>query len=330
MSPILELADRGRDVINLRVGHSRVNGETKAGIGGRFRERKGSGLVTKVGEASLQVQRHGVVERGAHALGLQVLAQLVPLGMAHDVEVVHALGVGGLDREHERGLREQLVVPVGDLSPGPGPGGKVGQLDRQNRPLDAFHSIVVADLVMVVPGRRTMLAQAAGAFGKVGVVGHQGPGFAAGSEVLARIEAESGNHPECSGGTTLVFCAMGLRRVLDQGNPTSLANLQDWIQVKWMSVEMHRHDRLGPRRDRLLEQARIEIHRLLLDVDKDGLGADVGDGPAGRDEGEGRRYDLVAGTDVEQAHRDMQRRGSAVEAHAILRADEGREIVLEF
>ena len=73
----------------------------------------------------------------------------------------------------------------------------------------------------------------------------------------------------------------------------------------------------------------VQVHRRLVDVDEHGLGADIGDGPAGRDEGERGRDDLVAGPDVQEAHRDVQGGGAAVEADAVARADIGGELALE-
>ena len=131
--------------------------------------------------------------------------------------------------------------------------------------------------------------------------------------------------------TTLpaILRAVRLRGVFDQRQIVLAANRQQRVQVRRVPVEMDRQDRLGARRDGAFDQLRVQVERRVVNIHIDRLGAHVGNGPTGGDESAGGGDDLIARADVEQQHRDMQRRGAAVEPDAMLRAAKPGEILLE-
>src|ERR1700677_443806 len=89
--PVPEFPDHRGDVLDLRIGQFRVHRQAEPTLGCPLRYGKVARLPAQLREALLEVDRHRVVERGPHAPGLEVVAQPVPRGVPHDVEVVHAL-----------------------------------------------------------------------------------------------------------------------------------------------------------------------------------------------------------------------------------------------
>ena len=81
-------------MLDLRIGQFRVDRQAEATFGRPFRDRIVAGLSPEFRETFLKVQGQRVMQRGPNAFGLEMLAQLVALGMAHDVEMVDAFGSG--------------------------------------------------------------------------------------------------------------------------------------------------------------------------------------------------------------------------------------------
>src|SRR6202012_1217640 len=67
----------------------------------------------------------------------------------------------------------------------------------------------------------------------------------------------------------------------------------------------------------------------VVDIDVNGFCADVGDGPTGGDEGEGRSDDFIAGADAENDHGHVERGSAAVESDAMLSAQVFGEVLFE-
>ena len=70
--------------------------------------------------------------------------------MAHDVKMPGALGVIGFLRQLERRIGQQLLITPRDAAAFTRPGIEVAQLDAEDCALNAFHSIIVADFVVVI------------------------------------------------------------------------------------------------------------------------------------------------------------------------------------
>ncbi len=92
---------------------------------------------------------------------------------------------------------------------------------------------------------------------------------------------------------------------------------------------MHRHDRLGARRDRRDRGGRIDVERVGLDVDEHRLRADPGDAAGGREERIGARDHLVAGPDVQRHQRREHRVGAGRQADGVRRVQVRFQLALE-
>src|SRR5262245_17198781 len=93
---------------------------------------------------------------------------------------------------------------------------------------------------------------------------------------------------------------------------------------------MHRQNSLGPRRDRLFQFGRIKGPALRVNIHKYRLGPGVADRPSGGDEGHWRGNDLVAWTDIEEPHSQVQRACAGINAHTMLDAAIIGERLLKF
>src|SRR5262249_54221682 len=86
-------------------------------------------------------------------------------------------------------------------------------------------------------------------FGARTVVGGDCSGFAASTQVLARIETEGRRNSDGSGGSPfsfflgIVFGAMCLTRVFDYQQPILFCLLKNGIHVRHLAIEMHWHNR---------------------------------------------------------------------------------------
>jgi hypothetical protein len=82
------------------------------------------------------------------------------------------------------------------------------------------------------------------------IVGRDEPAIAERAEVLARKEREARCRAHRAGLTATIGCANRLTRVLDHRNASTPRDLEDRIHLRAEAVEMDRHDRLRPRRQR--------------------------------------------------------------------------------
>ena len=218
--------------------------------------------------------------------------------MAHDVEVPDAFGKAGLLRQLQGRSGEQLGVAAGNALAALGPFIQMFEFDTEHGALNAFHAIIVADFIMVVADGGAVFAQGTGAGGEVGVVGDEGAAFAKGSEVFAGVKAEAGDFAEGADGTAFVFGAMGLGGIFDEGEFVMAADFADGIEVEGLAIEVHGHDGFGARGDGFFDEFGVEVEGGVVDIDVNGPGADVGNGPTGGDKGEGGADDFVADADV--------------------------------
>jgi hypothetical protein len=82
-------------------------------------------------------------------------------------------------------------------------------------------------------------------------------------------------------------------------------------------------------RDRALDLRRIDEERVGIDVHEDRRRSAVDDRVRGRDEGERRREDPVARTDVVRQQGRVERDGAVAHRHRVARAHLAREVLLE-
>jgi hypothetical protein len=127
----------------------------------------------------------------------------------------------------------------------------------------------------------------------------------------------------------LVACAEALRGVFDHRKAALRRDGVDLVHVRRLTVERDRHDRPRARRDCALEEPRIEVAGVGLDIDQHRLRPEEHDHLHGCDEGERAGDHFVARLDVERYQRDEERVGAAGANDGVLHADMGRQALLE-
>ena len=144
-----------------------------------------------------------------------------------------------------------------------------------------------------------MVPQAPHGLGDAVVVGRDGPALARRND-LAGMEREAGREAERAARAAAPPAAERPGGVLDQ------RQVRELLDARRTAEEMHGEDRAGARAD--LDQRRVDVHRLRIDVDEDGPQTGERDHVGRRREGVGGHQDLVAGIEVEGEHRKVQRR----------------------
>src|SRR5690606_33693172 len=100
------------DVIPLLARELGVDRQRKHLLGGTLRDRAVARCIAEIRKALLTMERHGVIDLGADALGRKVRAQLVPAADADDVLVKYVSSafddVGYANGAPDAGGLEQL------------------------------------------------------------------------------------------------------------------------------------------------------------------------------------------------------------------------------
>ena len=181
-------------------------------------------LVLEIGEAALSVQRHGIVDLRADALGGQVSAQLVALARANHV-LVEDVPEARHSRRHLHGWpkvsrAEQLVVMIRVGLPRARPGVEMLQLDHEHRRLQLVEPKVAADQRVVVLRLAAVHAQDAHALVQPAVVADAHAGVAECAEILRREERQAADVADAAGPPAVrQRGADRLRGILDDGEP---------------------------------------------------------------------------------------------------------------
>ena len=120
-----------------------------------------------------------------------------------------------------------------------------------------------------------MIAVEPGIFRNIVTVGGQEPGIATGIQVLQRVGGEAPGVAKSAAWFAVIERADGLRRIFDNRKPVPLGNVPDRPHIGDPSGQMHRHDRLGFRRDFFLDFRRIDI-LIGQHIGEDRRGPDMG------------------------------------------------------
>ena len=225
------------------------------------------------------------------------------------VDVARLVG-GQLDELAE----PELGVARGRLAPCGVPAGEVRQEDAEHRGLDGVEPRVRPDELEGLLVARAVEAQHPHALGDLVVEARHEPAVAEREEVLRREEAER----RADAGLRDALGAERLRGVLDQREPER----RELGERRRPAEEVHRHDRLRPRRDPRGDVLRIEVQRHRVDVGEDRRRADAGDRLGGRVERERRADHLVAAPDPERLEREDERVGAVRDADRVRHAEE--------
>jgi hypothetical protein len=121
---------------------------------------------------------------------------------------------------------------------------------------------------------------------------------------------------------SVVARTMGLRGILDYDQVVAPRDREQRVEVRRPAVQVHRHNRLRPRRDGSGHRRRIDRVGRGLHVDEYRRRAHGEDRQDRRDERIGGRDDFVAGPDFESAQRELDCRQPGADADRVARADE--------
>ncbi len=255
----------------------------------------------------------GVVNGGADAAGVEDLPHAVARGQPDDVKVVDAA------RPVQRRLdalnpAERRAVLVCDPPPRRVPSVEVPQLYPEDGRLHRIEAAVEADRSMLILFARAAVAQHRDPLGEIGPRRRHRPAVAGSAEVLGRIEAEAADIAEAAGAPAAIKGAVRLSRVLDHRQRMLCRDGGHCIHIGALPVEVHRDDRLRPRRDRGLDLAGIDQRIVMAHVDQHRPRAAERYGKCGRREGHGRDDHLVARAQPESTAGKLQRIGAAADA----------------
>ena len=182
---------------------------------------------------------------------------------------------------------------------------------------------------MVVARALAVRAQQAHAIGEVGVARDDGSAVAPAAEVLRRVEREAADVAERADALAAVEGAVRLRRVLDHAEARGAGDLEDRVQIDGRAHQVDRDHRARARADRGRDGLGRQQVRLGVDVDETRRRAGEADRLGRGDERVGRDDHLVAGADVEDPQREREGLGAGGDAHGVLGAAVGGELLLE-
>ncbi len=143
------------------------------------------------------------------------------------------------------------------------------------------------------------------------------------------MQREAGGDAVGAGALSGEFRQDALAGVLDHRKIVALGDLHQLDHVGDLAGQLHRHDRLGPRRDRGLDLVDIHAEGIVA-IDQHRRRAGFGDRADGGDEGVGGGDDLVAVADAERLQRQLERIGAGADADRVTGADQLGEALLEF
>jgi len=216
--------------------------------------------------------------------------------------------------------------------------GQVSSWPKRKSGEDVAHHVTAAD---VDPGVFVdFAAEETGAVGAFfaddfgagderGIVEEKRATFAAG-DVFRFVETLRGHRAESAEPAAAVFAEEAVGVVFDDGEIVFAREGEDGVHFAADARVVHGNDGAGARGDELRELTFVEVERVGADVGENDAGAAEREGVGGRDEGEGRKDDLVAGLDVEQqrGHLERVRAGSGDERAR--NAEDGFEQLLGF
>ena len=188
---------------------------------------------------------------------------------------------------------------------------------------------IVAEHLHLVAVAQPVVAQEPQLAVHLVVVGHDDAGVAPDVDDLQRVHGEGGGNAPGADAPAVELAHQTLAAVLDDRQLVALGDCRDALHLGDVAGEVHGHDRLGARGDRLLELIDVHAERVVA-VDEDGTRAHLGDRADCGVEGIGGGDDLVAGTDAERAQRNFESICAGADADGVLDAERLGEHLLEF
>ena len=131
------------------------------------------------------------MQRAPDLVSFQIFFQVVAAWGGGRRKMIGTLGPIRLMRQLQWRVRQQFLITMRHAAPLSVHAFEMLQLDAEHRALNAFHTVVVSDLVVVIALSRAVLAEGASPGRKRGVVCDQSPTFAVSTEVFSGIKAET-------------------------------------------------------------------------------------------------------------------------------------------
>ena len=107
----------------------------------------------------------------------------------------------------------------------------------------------------------------AGSVSKVRVLSDDPASISERPQYLAGIEAEGCAYSELTRSTSPVLRSVRLSRILNYHDSVSVGDLQNWVHVRDLAVEMDGQDNFGSLGDRCFQEGRIHVERCVVGVD---------------------------------------------------------------
>ena len=270
------------------------------------------------------MQGHRILHSRVDLASLQCRGETIPVVAADDVEVIH----GGRPRCHRRQAQpihggQPFLVALGDLTPACIPSIEMRELHSQDRTLQAIHSVIEPQLCVGefrATRNLTVVAQRAHACGHGFVGGGDASCITVSSQVLPGIEAETPRPTQRTDDLTFVTCTLGLRCVLDQSGSARLSDLFQGVHIRWMTVDVDRHDDTSTIRHLLLHTGGIERQIVLFHVGKNDPGAEMADRFCRGSKSVRRGDDLIPGFEIEAFQSQRQCIGAIADPDTVINA----------
>src|SRR5688572_22442530 len=147
---------------------------------------------------------------------------------------------------------------------------KMAQLHTQHGSLQTFHSIIVANSVVMVFAALPVIAQLFDDLHIFAVISYHRSAFPVCAQVLPWIKTETGELAHAAGALSFVFSPVRLRSIFDHYEVMASRDFQDGIHVRASSIQMNRHDCFCAGSDGFFHQRRIHSADLRIDVDQYG------------------------------------------------------------
>ena len=128
------------------------------------------------------------------------------------------------------------------------------------------HPIVESGYPLPALASIAPIAQGSGVLRPIWAVGHDYARFAAGSQVLAWVKAETASVAKTADAPALVLRSMRLGGVFNDGEAVLPCDLQDRVHVRGMAVKVHRDDCPRAWGDHRFDTGGVDSERLGIDV----------------------------------------------------------------
>src|SRR5260221_8556723 len=123
---------------------------------------------------------------------------------------------------------------------------------------------------MVIANERTVIAQLPERLRKHGIVRYTHTRFAIGPQVFTEVETEAADIPHTASSLSPVGCTVGLRSILNDAQAVHTREIEHWLHIYRMAVQMNRHDSTRAGSQDLFKLSPIHRIRLWVDVYEDG------------------------------------------------------------